>query len=164
MSPYPATMDELSDRFVTAAPYSVARQRLLSTFRIYADLVWSLLPGARLWVDGGFVTHKSWAAPQDVDVVIVAPLPELETLTADQQASLCTLLTLQGVASAQPPGQMERLQPMGGLIDGFVIVDQSTSPDHPDLDYWFDMWSRVKGAPGAGSPATRKGFVEVVNP
>jgi hypothetical protein len=142
-----ATLDEIRERFVEEAPNRARRDLIFRALLVYADIVRSLFPEARLWINGGFVTHKS-EAPKDVDVVIVSEAPD--TVTIEQVAPL---LTLQGVASEQPRLGIERLQPVGGLVDGF-FANASMSDL---LDYWDGQWSRVNGAPDT----ERKGYVEV---
>lgn len=164
LAPYPATLAEVSDRFVDVAPHSEARSCLFRMLDAYAGLVWSILPNARLWVDGGFVTHKTWAPPGDIDVVIVANFDEASTLTSDQQERLTTLVTLQGVTAQSPEFRAARIQPMGGMIDGFIIVDDGAEGGRAQMAHWFDLWTRVKGPQGPLDPSHRKGFVEVVNP
>lgn len=164
LAPHPATLKEVSDHFVDAAPHREVRAELFSALELYAGLVWSILPSARLWVDGGFASHKTWAAPGDIDVVIVASLNEASVLTSGELERLTALLTLQDVSAASPELTADRIQPMGGLIDGFIIVDDGAEAGRASMEYWFDLWSRVKGPNGPMDPSCRKGFVEVVNP
>lgn len=142
-----ATFDDLRQRFVEEAPNRARRELIFRALLVYADIVRSLLPEARLWINGGFVTHKP-EAPKDIDVVIVSEAPA--TVTIEQVAPL---LTLQAVASERPKLEVERLQPVGGLIDAFFA--NATVRDL--LDYWDGHWSKVNGAPDT----ERKGYVEV---
>lgn len=114
LSPYRCTFDEVRARFVEQAPYPDERDLVMRTLEIYAGRVWNVLPGARLWVDGGFVTHKKWAAPKDADVVIVITAGEAERLDEAGAEALASLLTLQGMTAQVPSLSQGRVQPMGG--------------------------------------------------
>lgn len=145
-----ATLPELHLRFVVEAPQRARRQLIFDALAVYAELTWALLPGARLWVDGGFVTHKQ-EPPNDVDVAIVLdPTVALPVETTEEV--VLPLLTMQGVTYVKPApgGYVERLQPFGGLIDGFLALDEL------DRQFWAGWWSRHEGS------EDRKGFVEVV--
>lgn len=164
-TPFPdvhrCTMAELRIRFVDEAPaFKRERAFLYRTLELYADQVWGLLPEATLWIDGGFVTHKDWAAPQDVDLVILPTESDFLQYPDEQELKtrLTPLLTLQNVTAAIPQAFEERVQPYGGNIDGF-LVPPGIDPAKP---YWHDLWSRVRGRGGAEAPDAHKGFVEVV--
>lgn len=60
----------------------------------------------------------------------------------------------------EPGGHLGRLQPMGGMVDGF-LVDPTIAAD---LRMWHDIWSTVKGADGNIIHGLIKGYVEVANP
>ncbi|ORL03395.1 hypothetical protein A6F55_09240 [Prescottella equi] len=143
------TFKDLRIRFVDGAPHPERREMLMDALEFYADQVWSLLPTARLWVNGGFVTHKPWA-PKDIDVVNVVRAREIDCL------DLPTLLPL--LTHEAQDGS--RVQPMGGLIDGFHAV----RGDAEKLLYWQDWWSTVTDVDGNAIPGIRKGYVEVVAP
>lgn len=150
-------VDQLRERFVDDAPFPKERSRVFGAFEVYTELVWALFPTARLWVNGGFVTHKTWAAPGDIDVAVLAPTADINARYAES-LSLWTLggvsvqtLNLQGVP---------RIQPMGGLIDGFCVPDDVP----PAVAYWNDLWSRVIDENKAQVPGKMKGFVEVMCP
>ena len=65
------------------------------------------------------------------------------------------LLTLGQLIIGSPvAGGLQRLQPVGGLVDAFLALPQSQM-------YWAALWSRLKGPDGRPEPGTRKGFVEV---
>lgn len=146
---HPATLEELRERFVDLAPNSERRNLIFRALLLYIDVIAPYFPDARLWINGGFVTHKP-EAPADVDVVIVSdPAP---SLTVAEVASVHTLHNV--TSTTEPFVAVERLQPFGGLIDGFVA-----SPRIPEvLAFWEDQWSKVKD----GTDTERKGFVEVI--
>lgn len=164
-APHRCTFDELYQRFVLEAPFAEERQIVFDSLRIYGTLVWRLLPAARLWVDGGFVTHKQWAAPGDADVVVIITQADFEALPQDDYLKLTQLLTMQGVDAASPGVTgVPRVQPMGGMIDGFLGFDTGDPANQPSLMLWFDFWSGVTDERKMVREGVLKGFVEVVNP
>lgn len=144
-----ATFQDVHDRFVASAPFSQERELVFRALVIWAQRVWSIFPDARLWVDGGFVTHKEWAAPKDVDVTCI--VRSSNVLSVDD-ATLATLLTHRG-----PDGA--RVQPMGGLVDGFLAC--RGVPE--DITRWDAQWSRVLDEERREIEGARKGYVEVIN-
>ncbi|MDQ0537704.1 hypothetical protein DEJ21_00795 [Curtobacterium sp. MCSS17_006] len=158
--PYPATLDELHQRFVVEAPFRERRQRVFDALSLYAALVWDALPSARLRIDGGFVTHKPWAAPEDADVVVVYDRPTPPGgLSAVVRAPLFTMSNLTAVVSGESV-TLEKAAVMGGLIDAYPAP-----ADKPALlAYWDRMWSNVTGPGKTSLDGERKGYVEVMNP
>ncbi|WP_156786281.1 DUF6932 family protein [Microterricola viridarii] len=154
-SPHPATIDEIEQRFVHEAPHSERRALIFSAFQLYAGLVWSYFPTARLWVNGGFVTHKE-VAPHDIDVAMLAPSSDAGIFARDPDA--LALLTLQGVRSSEFDGVLRRLQPFGGLVDSFFVPE-----DNPlAVQTWKDRWSLAPLSDGSGfRDDLSKGFLEV---
>ncbi len=143
-----ATLDEIEERFVVDAPFSDRRHIVFDAFRLWHGIITGILPGARFWVDGGFVTHKAWAAPSDVDVTVMLRPDDLNKLTAHEQSRLDPMFTKNG-----PPRQ----RPMSGLVDAFVCV-------RGDVDktlYWREHWSTVLDEKRARVIGAQKGFVEV---
>lgn len=153
--PYEATLVELFGAFVENAPFPEARQEIYEALRFYAKLVWRRFPHARLWINGGFTTHKPWAAPNDADVVVLVPEDEFDV---EDLGDIAPFLTLQHVNVARPGFSASRIQPMGGLIDGFVVADNAANQF-----IWGDTWSRLKGPDGNLIADARKGYVEVKN-
>lgn len=122
---------------------------------MYVDQVWGVWPKAELWINGGFVTLKPWAAPKDVDVAIVDTFGRIEKYR-DGAASL---LTLHNVSSASLSGPAPRVQPYGGMVDGFAV------PRLPaNLRFWDDQWSTLCDKAKVPVPGFRKGYVKVVKP
>lgn len=154
-SPHEASLTDLFEAFVQNAPFREARQEIYRALEFYSELVWRRFPHARLWINGGFTTHKPWAAPNDADVVVLVPEHEFDI---DEFSDIAPFLTIQRVTVGSPSFTAERIQPMGGLIDGFVVVD---NPANQFI--WGDTWSRVKGPDGNLIPDGRKGYVEVKN-
>lgn len=169
---HPATWTELEAVFVAGAPHTAERREVYQALRLWAGAAWKLFSSAVLWIDGGFVTHKT-TAPFDADVVLVVAPAELANVIGAVQAEEAAfsaavlsgaqlpkcptsvrfwgLLTLQDVTSNMGVS-VPRVQPFGGLVDAF-IADASRPVD---LAGWDDLWSQVPGDPSA-----RKGFVEV---
>ncbi len=145
-----ATLDEIADVFVKRAPFAGERDRLWSTFLTYLDGVWAHLPSARLWIDGGFVTHKVWAAPHDVDVCLVVRSSEIDAVPDAVLDGMLTKFSSSG----------GRIQPMAGAVDAFVAMRGSAE----DQQYFRNQWSRVKGPDQSEVPGTEKGYVEVLAP
>lgn len=143
---HPAGLKDVRIRFVDQAPFREKRERIFAALELYAENVWSLLPTAKLWLDGGFVTHKSWE-PKDVDVVILARPSEAGLLEEDQ---LLPFLTLPG------PGGT-KIQPMGGLVDGFLVLRGNAN----EIPYWQDFWATVVDQDKNVVEGARKGYVEV---
>lgn len=146
------TLAEIRDYFVTAAPFSEDREVVFRALDVWLTMMNKLVPNARYWINGGFVTHKSWAAPKDVDVVVLVTEASLNSLDSDQQEQFASLMT-------EDDGTLRR-QPMGGLVDGFYTVRGSASSGDPA--YWNNQWSRVKGQDGAPVVDLYKGFLEVI--
>lgn len=140
---------DLRLRFVDGAPHSTRRDTLLQAFELYAEQVWEILPEARLWVDGGFVTHKAWE-PKDIDVVILVSHSDVVGVDQSRLFPLLTRTAENGI----------RIQPMGGLVDGF-IADRN---DPAVTRYWSDFWSTVTDESKEPVEGVRKGYVEVIAP
>lgn len=150
-----ATWDEVWSTFVEVAPFRPERQRVFDALRMeVAGLVEAGGPSA-VWVDGGFVTHKRWAAPLDVDVVYLCS-DEAHILRVLNHPRGFSLLTLQDVLTWRPvTTTVPRLQPMGGLVDAFLATPGR-------FDYWHGMWSAVKDEHGEITEGAVKGYVEVI--
>ena len=147
-----ATFDEIRAKLVDGAPHSDARRLIFDALVVYADLVWRLLPTATLWVDGGFVTWKP-DPPHDVDVLIVVE-PTTPVVSVDD---LAPLLTHREVNYELPiRGFVSRLQPMGGLVDGWL----TSSGNQDMMSFWDGWWSTLEDV-GTGE---LKGYLEVTRP
>lgn len=165
-----ATWSELKQAFVTSAPNPVERAQTFQALVAWAAACRRLLPGAKFWIDGGFVTHKA-SAPFDVDVVAVVPMAELkhvfDLISLEGAARASTpagtptpkcptevrfwgLWTLLGVTADQPKGRAPRVQPYGGHIDAFFIVEENTAAKAT----WHSYWSM-------GNAHGPKGYLEV---
>ena len=148
---HPCTMSEVEQLFVTRAPFTSERKLIFDALSVWLRAVGALFPGSKCWINGGFATHKPWAAPADADVVVFVTDAQIDALTEQQQAQLDSLLT------QHPPGGA-RIQPMGGLVDGFLSVRNEPG----NTIYWLQQWARVRGADGGEVHDVHKGFLEVV--
>lgn len=158
-NPYASTLTEVHDRFVVGAPFQERRQLLFDALTVYAELIWSVYPDARLRLDGGFITLKAWGEPKDIDIAVVCP-----TISATQRdtavgAGLFTIKDATGVVHRRNIPSVQKLQPFGGLIDSFYVPEK----DHQVRQFFEDFWARETG-PDKKPTGRRKGYVEVVNP
>ncbi len=143
---HPATLAQIEERFVREAPFPDDRRPLFDALQLYADRVWKVAGDAPLWVNGGFVTHKPWAAPEDIDVVFV--------LTA-RQARDTPMFVLGPLCSAKLPSG-GKSKAMGGLIDGFCIDGRAALER-----YWDGLWSSVTDEHKVKIEGLVKGYLEV---
>jgi hypothetical protein len=149
-----AQLSDVYERLVLDAPNRTRRELLFHALAAYLSLVQDFIPHGKAWIDGGFTMAKP-EEPHDVDVVIIpADWQATVALEPAKRADLLGLMTLQDVIVGQPgPQWLERVQPIGGALDGFLA--------HPgQTDVWRQTWSAVKRA-GAVQPGETKGFVEV---
>lgn len=146
-----ATLDEIEAYFVIDAPFPEERALIFNAFRTWKALVEQIIQVNRYWVDGGFVTHKPWAAPSDVDVMLLCQESDLNALGKEERERLRLLRTITNGG--------KRAQPMGGKVDAFVIP--RSGPD-ANAGYWHEQWSKVRGADGASLDSEVKGYLEVI--
>ncbi|WP_156753061.1 hypothetical protein [Mycobacterium sp. 1245801.1] len=140
-----ATLDEIYETFVVNAPFRPRRELIFRALTLYIDLVSAQFSACRYWINGGFVTHKPWAEPEDADVVVVVPPGEHSKV---RQPELLPLLTLASGGA--------KVHPMGGLIDGFIAMDHPAA-----LLTWELTWSSVRDEQHNVVPGVSKGYLEV---
>ncbi|OBJ73334.1 hypothetical protein [Mycobacterium sp. 1274756.6] len=146
-------MDEVYESFVENAPFRPRRELIFRALALYIDLVSAKFSTSRYWIDGGFVTHKTWAEPEDADVVVVVPPSEHGRVLTPEFLPYWTLI---GTQPSQPSVYSDKVHPMGGLIDGFI------EPDVPQiLGVWDYRWSTVRDEQHNEVPGARKGYLEV---
>lgn len=141
-----ATLDEIYESFVVNAPFRPRRELIFRALTLYIDLVSPHFSTCRFWINGGFVTHKPWAAPEDADVVVVVPSGEDSKVS---QPGFMPLLTL-------PSNTGDKVHPMGGLIDSFVAADAPAL-----LAPWDLQWSSVRDEQRNVVADVSKGYLEV---
>lgn len=154
-TPYGTTIEEIFERFVVNADHAKKqRERLYAALDLHLNLIRRKFgAGTRAWIDGGFVTNKDWP-PKDIDV---AYLMETDRYVEAVQPGNAALWTLLSVSAGQPRlAVVDRVQPMGGLIDAFPVVNAEAT-----TKIWFDRWASVKNRAGGIVDGERKGFVEV---
>lgn len=151
--PYRVTMSDVHSLFVASAPFKERRERLFQAFSLFADTVWDELPKALLWVDGGFVTHKTWGEPHDVDVAIVADDVTVESKRRLATQGLLTFADIDGKINEKDL-RVGKLAPFGGMVDSYLASSTTAA-----MYRW--QWSRVRGPDGEIIPNVTKGFLEV---
>src|SRR5262245_24712839 len=111
--PYPATLPELQERFVSESPsHKPARQRIFRALEVHLELLFEVGGPAKVWIDGGFVTYKN-DAPKDVDLVYLCR-DQAHMGAMLRSDRLVTLLTLGDVIFGFPfAAGAKRLQPVG---------------------------------------------------
>lgn len=149
---HPASMAEVEGRFVLEAPFSGERAIIAQSLNTWMMLVEQLVPVSRYWIDGGFVTHKTWAAPSDVDVTIICQEADLARLGEDGYERLRRLLT-----EVRPDGT--RIKPMDGRVDAFLTT--RSGPD-ANVPYWMSWWANVRAENGTILDGLTKGYLEVI--
>ncbi|GLW59281.1 DUF6932 family protein [Kitasatospora phosalacinea] len=152
-----ATFAEIDELFVKQAPHADRRRRIFRAFEIYMEQVADVLPSGSVWLDGGFCTYKS-EPPKDMDLALLVDRAHTAGLSPEGWEKLDSLRTLQGVYSQMPKTLAERVQPMGGLIDSFIVVAGEPALE----DYWHGLWSSVKGPDGEIMAGQVKGYLEVI--
>lgn len=153
-TPYLVTMADIHELFVAQAPFRERREVLFAAFEIYAALIWERIPDARIWVDGGFTTHKSWEAPDDVDVVVVADDVPRTTKGGLVSDGLLTLQKVTAELNGKDLPPVDKLRPFGGLIDAYFATSATTQLIKM-------QFSKVRGPDGLIVPNLSKGILEV---
>ncbi|WP_158882172.1 DUF6932 family protein [Amycolatopsis anabasis] len=145
---HPADLADIYERLVFDAPHANEREILFSALNSHLGMVRRVIPAGRAWIGGAFV-ERTAAVPTGLDVVLI---PEdwgnLKRLTGPARDALYGLLTLRGVIIGQPVMYLDQVQPVGGLLDGFLCFPG-------DEDTWEATWSAV------GNNVGMKGFPEV---
>jgi hypothetical protein len=149
-----ATLAEIHDTFVSAAPNPGRRQLIFDGLVVYFDAVRSFFPSGLALVDGGFTTHKP-EAPHDVDVVLLPDEPSVVAGWSDSQLKDWQgLLTLHDVIiGGQDAAYFQRVQPFGGLLDGFLAAPEREAE-------WRYLWAAIRGDDDLPVPNS-KGYLEV---
>jgi hypothetical protein len=145
---HPADLADIYERLVFDAPHSNEREILFSALNSHLGVARSVIPAGRAWIGGPFVERRE-SVPRGLDVVLI---PEewgsLKRYTGPARDALYGLLTLRGVIIGQPVTYLDQVQPVAGLLDGFLCFPG-------DEDTWEATWSAV------GQSAGAKGFPEV---
>jgi hypothetical protein len=117
-----AELPDLYERLVLDAPGREHREVLFGALTTHLQLMKTIIPAGRAWIDGSFCTRTE-IPPDDVDVVIhPVDWKALEGAPAEAKARLYALLTLQDVAARVPPVDLSRLQPVGGALGACISL------------------------------------------
>lgn len=158
---YPATLSEIHEVFVEAAPYREHRARIYRGLVYYLDEISSRFDSPRVLVNGGFVTHKPWGAPKDVDLAIGLENQDFRTALDPLNIALWTLQDLTLLRPGQTSAEymkLERLQPLGGLVDSHIFPKRLAAMSA----FWERLWADVKGEDGKKIDGVQKGYLEVI--
>jgi len=149
-----ATLEDVFHTFVEIAPNGERRKLIHEALVLYLGTVKTFFPSGLDRVDGGFTTHKA-DAPHDVDVVLLPDDPAAALTWTDQQKiDWQGLITLQDVIiGGQDAAYFQRVQPFGGLLDGFIAAPERESQ-------WRGFWASIRGEDGLPIPES-KGYLEV---
>lgn len=138
---HPADLADIYERLVFDAPHQNEREILFSALNSYLGVVSKVIPAGRAWVGGEFIARTD-NVPGGLDVVLI---PEdwgmLKRLQGPAREALYGLLTLRGVIIGQPVMYLNQVQPVGGLLDGFLAFPS-------DEETWEAAWSSL----GQGFP------------
>ena len=145
---HPATLDEIYEVFVQDAPFRVERERIWSAVLPWATQVSAYFPGAQIFMDGGFVTHKDFAAPSDVDFCLGIQPEQYQSLQDWEKSKVFTI---------RREGK-DPLRPYGGLIDAFAFPRDNEAR----RAYWDIWWSSIRGSNRQIMQGSTKGYVEVL--
>jgi hypothetical protein len=146
---HPADVADIYERLVCDAPHQNVREILFSALNGYLGVVNRVIPSGRAWI-GGDLLSRSDTPPRSVDVALIPDdWGSLKRLQGPAKDALYGLLTLRGAIIEQPVMYLEQVQPVSGLLDGFLCFPG-------DEQTWAEVWSAHQGVVG------RKGFVEVV--
>lgn len=151
-----ATLAEVHTTFVQNAPFPDERELVFKALSVYLDILSTRFQPQRVFLNGGFVTYKTWAAPKDADLAIGLSSADYKSTFAPENISAWTL----GGVSVTEPGSyvVPKIQPMLGLVDGYFFPNALPA----FRAYWEDFYGKVKDQHGNEIPGVRKGFVEVI--
>lgn len=153
--PYVATLNEVHQRYVKDAPEPARRGVIWRAFQVWHELAQTVAPGSRYWISGSFLTEK--ARPSDLDVILVWDEAHLDAFHPELSQDARVLLSHLTVSAVQPAGTVDKLQPMGGLIDGFYAP--SWIPEHTAV--WQQRWSTEYDKTTRQPTGVRMGYLEV---
>ncbi|WP_236796440.1 hypothetical protein [Amycolatopsis sp. GM8] len=130
----PADVADIYERLVFDAPHQNEREILFSALNSYLGAVARIIPGGRAWIGGAFITRTE-RVPGGLDVVLMPDdWGSLKRMTGPARDSLYGLVTLRGVIIGQPAMYLDQVQPVGGLLDGFLCFPG-------DEETWEQTWS-----------------------
>nr|WP_229480316.1 hypothetical protein [Mycolicibacterium mageritense] len=155
-------MAEVRQRFVDEAPTGRDRRALIAdVLGVHVALIRRLFDDAdiRIWLDGGFITHKRWKAPRDADLVVLVPGVHIAKADQGPAIPLWTLADVHALRGARGSTIVTpKLHTGLGLTDAYVAASDLPA----QVDSWRRRWSTVNGPDGREVAGMSKGFVEVV--
>ncbi|MFE0023695.1 DUF6932 family protein [Amycolatopsis sp. NPDC059021] len=136
-----ADLADVYERLVFDAPHQNEREILFSALNSYLGVARRIIPSGRAWISGAFVTRTPHP-PHGLDVVLIPDeWGALKRLDDAGRSALYGLLTLRGVFVGQPAMYLDQVQPVGGMLDGFLCRPG-------DEDVWAEVWAEGgKGYP-----------------
>ncbi len=138
---HPADLADVYERLVFDAPHQNDREILFSALNSYLGVARRIMPTGRAWI-GGSLTARTQHVPRGLDVVLIPDeWGALKRLDDEGRSALYGLLTLRGVIVGQPAMYLEQVQPVGGMLDGFLCRPG-------DEEIWEEVWA----ADGRGIP------------
>lgn len=161
--PHPATLNELRDRFVEEAPETQRDRRLLihSALTLHIAMVRRYFKDfpIRIWLNGGFITHKTWKAPRDADFAVLVPPDAIRYADRDAAVPLWTLSDVSAHRGQGGPQIVTRkLHTALGLTDAYVVNAHNSAA----VEIQRRVWSKVTGPDKNTVEGMEKGFVEVI--
>ena len=161
---YQASIGELRAHFGAAAvpAHGDRREMILDALDLYARMIRAHFSNPTIWVNGGFVTRKLWAAPDDADVVtLIDPAQALGNFLDNVKLLVTAVADRLSVTAsggrAIPFAAGVQMKPMGGLIDAYMGADLPAI-----RAYWQRWFSNVRLPDGSISAGDTKGFVELI--
>ncbi|EMD25411.1 DUF6932 family protein [Amycolatopsis azurea] len=138
---HPADLADVYERLVFDAPHQNDREILFSALNSYLGVARRIMPTGRAWI-GGDLTARTPHTPLGLDVVLIPDeWGALKRLDDAGRSALYGLLTLRGVIVGQPAMYLDQVQPVGGMLDGFLCRPG-------DEEIWEEVWA----AGGRGIP------------
>jgi hypothetical protein len=132
---HPADLADIYERLVFDAPHQNDREILFSALNAYLGGARRIIPSGRAWVGGAFISRTE-TVPRELDVVLIPDeWGSLKRLDEAGRSAFYGLLTLRGVIVGQPAMYLDQVQPVGGMLDGFLCYPG-------DEEVWEDVWAQ----------------------
>jgi hypothetical protein len=129
-----ADLADVYERLVFDAPHQNDRELLFSALNSYLGVARRIIPSGRAWVGGAFIARTE-TLPQGLDVVLIPDeWGNLKRLDETGRSAMYGLLTLRGVIVGQPAMYLDQVQPVGGMLDGFLCYPG-------DEEIWESVWA-----------------------
>lgn len=156
-----ATLAEIRAAFVDRAPTIAGdpprRALICDALDLYVRLLVRRFDDPIVWLDGGFVTHKTWAEPDDADLVALVEPQHLAQRAFTERALALQTLDVASLTVSRRTLTNRVIKPMGALLDGYL--DANTAARR---DYWRYWLSSIRLPDGRIADDAEKGFIELV--